>query len=122
MTAERARFGATVTDNTSRKSSRGVRLLPGPLTNPLPPRNLPVTREEILHRLSLCAEDICGVTPDSVTPATTLEGDLVLDSIDVYEFALEVEDRFGIVVPDVDVEACKTIGDVANLVARKLGV
>ncbi len=44
-----------------------------------------------------------------------------LDSLDVVEFILELEDKFSISFEAEDTKDIKTIGDLLNLVEKKLG-
>jgi acyl carrier protein len=46
-----------------------------------------------------------------------LDEDLDLDSLDRVQLAMEVEDHFGIVIPDEEVED-ETLGVVSGLIAR----
>lgn len=43
-----------------------------------------------------------------------------LDSIDFIELMMEVEDRFGIELPDEDIDRLHTTGDLVEYVERKL--
>jgi len=44
--------------------------------------------------------------------------DLGADSLDVVELIMEIEDVFGIEIPDEDVEEMETVEDVINYVAK----
>jgi acyl carrier protein len=48
--------------------------------------------------------------------------DLGADSLDTIELVMAVEDEFGIEISDDEAEACRTVQDSADLVARKLGM
>jgi len=56
-------------------------------------------------------KDVSNVTLDS-----TLEA-LELDSLDTFDIIFEAEEKFGIKVPNDQVEI-KTVGDVVNLIDR----
>ena len=47
--------------------------------------------------------------------------DLDVDSLDLVELAQIVEDEYGIEVQDSDLDKVETIGDVVELVSKRLG-
>ena len=55
-----------------------------------------------------------GVSEDQVTPEAKFIEDLGADSLDVVELLSRLEDEYGIVIPDDDVETLKTVSDVAT--------
>lgn len=48
--------------------------------------------------------------------------DLGADSLDTIELVMAVEDEFGIEISDDEAEACRTVQDSVDLLARKLGM
>lgn len=62
--------------------------------------------------------DQLGVDADAVTPDTTIEN-LGVDSLDLVETIMTVEDEFGITFDDGDVEGLKTVGDIADYIESK---
>jgi acyl carrier protein len=63
-----------------------------------------------------------GVDPGSVTFEADLADDLDLDSLDTVELTLGLEERFGIEIPDSDLEAVRTVSDAVDLIEAKLAV
>ena len=62
-----------------------------------------------------------GVDEDVViTPETSMMKDLDADSLDAVEIMMELEDEFGIEIPDEDAESFKTIGDIVKYVESKI--
>lgn len=49
---------------------------------------------------------------------TDIMDDLGADSLDIVEMLQIIEDDFGIVIPDEDVQTLKTVGDVADYIER----
>lgn len=47
--------------------------------------------------------------------------DLGLDSLDVVEYCLDLEDRYGIQFETEELDPSKTVGDLFALIASKLG-
>ncbi len=65
--------------------------------------------------------DTFGVPADDVRPEATFES-LELDSLDLVELLLAVEDETGVHVEDDELEGVRTVGDAARLVAAKAKV
>lgn len=58
------------------------------------------------------------VDADTITPTTNMRTDLDIDSLDLVEFVSEVEDHFGIMIPQDSLEGIQTVGDFADLVEK----
>ncbi|MFA6099114.1 MAG: acyl carrier protein [Patescibacteria group bacterium] len=57
---------------------------------------------------------------DDVTPNKNFADDLDIDSLDVSDLAMKVEDAFGIIIKDDEVEKIVTVSNLIDLVGRKL--
>lgn len=55
-------------------------------------------------------------TPAALGPDTRLREDLGADSLDLVVLACELEDRFGVEIPDTALDGARTIGDVLRVV------
>ncbi len=53
--------------------------------------------------------DKLGVSEDQVTAEASFIDDLNADSLDIVELVMELEDAFGIEIPDEDAEKLKTV-------------
>ena len=56
-----------------------------------------------------------------VKPENSLVADLGMDSLDLLEAVMAVEIEFDICVSDEEFERCATVGDIIDLVTRKVG-
>lgn len=54
-----------------------------------------------------------------VAPESRLVEDLGIDSLDLVGVVLQVQDRFGIELPDDDVARVRTVADLATSVAER---
>ena len=63
-----------------------------------------------------------GIEADSITPQATLLGDLDLDSLDTMELTLQMEERFGIEIPDESLEGLETVQDAVDLIEQRIPV
>ncbi len=49
-----------------------------------------------------------------MTPAAHFEKDLGLDSLDVVELVMALEEEFGIEIPDAEADKIASVGDAVN--------
>ncbi len=70
-------------------------------------------REIISEQL---VKDIAEVTPDKA-----FIDDLGADSLDIVEMVMEMEEEFGIEIPDEDAEKIKTVQDAITYITKKAG-
>lgn len=54
-----------------------------------------------------------GVDPDSIRPAANIVLDLDLDSLEMADLGVELENRFSITIPD-DLWGAETVGDLVD--------
>ena len=58
--------------------------------------------------------------PAKITEETNIQEDLGADSLDIVEIIMDIENEFGISIPDEDIVKFKTIGDAIKYIeARK---
>lgn len=60
-----------------------------------------------------------GIDQEVVTPEADLASDIGLDSLDVVELTLALEERYGIEVPDEELENVATVRDAIELIEAK---
>lgn len=71
------------------------------------------------EKLSELIVERMGVDQEQVKPEASFKEDLGADSLDVVEFIMELEDQFGIEVPDEDAEKLRTVEDVVKYIETK---
>ncbi len=79
-----------------------------------------VDEKEVEEKIKEIIARIYGVDPEKITPETRFVEDLGADSMTTIELVAEIEDTFGIEVPDEDVEKNQTVGDAIAYVVEKL--
>jgi acyl carrier protein len=52
----------------------------------------------------------------TVTLETSFVNDMGADSLDIVELVMELEDEFGVSIPDEDAEKMQTVGDVVKFI------
>lgn len=61
--------------------------------------------------------EILQVQPDKLPNHAVLAKDLNIDSLDLVELVIDVENRFGIRIVDEDIDKLITVGDLINRIA-----
>ena len=76
-----------------------------------------MTREEVLARIRehLAAE--LEVEPGRIGETTRFREDLEADSLDLVELVVELEDSYGVRIPDEQAAKIVTVGQAADFVA-----
>lgn len=67
----------------------------------------------MLEKIQEMLADALNIPVSKVTPDAKIVDDLGADSLDVVELLSQLEDEFGVTIPDDDVENLKTVQDVA---------
>ncbi len=57
---------------------------------------------------------------DEVTEDATFSDDLGADSLDIVELVMELEDEFGIEIPEEDLEKINTVGEAIAYIESKM--
>ena len=65
--------------------------------------------------IALTAEHL-GIDADSISETSSFKEDLGVDSLDLFELVMELEEEFGIEVPSEDLENLATVADMAKYI------
>ncbi|MGY1745491.1 acyl carrier protein [Blastococcus sp. SYSU D00695] len=77
--------------------------------------------EDIQAGLAEILEEVAGVAPADATPEKSFTEDLDVDSLSMVEIATEVENKFGVAIPDDELANIKTVGDAINYITANRG-
>ena len=72
----------------------------------------------MLEKVQGMLAEALGLPLDKVTADAKIVDDLGADSLDVVELLSRLEDEFGVMIPDEDVENLSTVADVANEIEK----
>jgi acyl carrier protein len=75
-------------------------------------------REEILTKIQEITADRLGVDESDVTPDASFREDLEADSLDLVELIMELEEQFGMEIPDEEAEKITTIEEAVDYVVE----
>jgi acyl carrier protein len=75
-------------------------------------------REEILTKIQEITADRLGVDETDVTPDASFREDLEADSLDLVELIMELEEQFGMEIPDEEAEKITTVEEAVDYVVE----
>ena len=67
----------------------------------------------MLEKIQAMLSEALNVPVEKITPDAKILEDLGADSLDVVELLSQLEDEYGIIIPDDEVENLVTVADVA---------
>jgi len=76
------------------------------------------TRAEITEGLAEILEEVAGVTPSDVAEEKSFTDDLDIDSLSMVEVVVAAEEKFGVKIPDDEVQNLKTVGDAVSYIEK----
>ncbi|MGT2930511.1 acyl carrier protein [Streptococcus dentasini] len=80
-----------------------------------------MTRSEIFAKISQMIKEQMHLESLEVTEETSFKDELGVDSIDLMEFVVNLEDEFAIEIPDDDIEDMTTLGNMLDYLTTKVG-
>lgn len=76
------------------------------------------TTEDVRSGLAEILEEVAGVSPDDVTADKSFTDDLDVDSLSMVEVVVAAEEKFGVKIPDDDVQNLRTVGDAVSYIEK----
>ena len=71
---------------------------------------------DIFEMLKAIAVNDIGIDADKITPESNIIKDLGLDSLDIVDMLMKVEETFGVTIDDGDVVEMRTVADVVRFI------
>lgn len=75
-------------------------------------------REQIYNDVIRILSADLEVSVDEIATDTNLNTELPFDSLQLYEFVIDLEENFNIKLPDEMLDQMKTVDDIVNLIMR----
>ena len=70
----------------------------------------------MLDKIKELIVDSLGIEEDQITMEASFKEDLKVDSLDLFEKVMSLEDEFGVEIPPEELEKMVTVGDVVNYI------
>jgi len=74
----------------------------------------------VFNRVKGLLEQEIGIDGDKVTLEAHLNNDLGIDSLDVFELVMAIEDEFEIEVPNEELAEIKTVKEIVAYIEKKV--
>jgi acyl carrier protein len=81
-----------------------------------------LTREEVLERIRAHLSEELGIHASKIEEQSRFKEDLEADSLDLVELVVELEDAYGIRMPEDEAEKIKTVGQAVDFVLAQVSV
>ena len=77
-----------------------------------------ITREKILEEVIRIMAETLEISPEEITADLNFNSDLPFDSLQLYEFVIDVEERYNIRLPDEVLDQVKTVSDIVDVIMK----
>lgn len=71
----------------------------------------------MLEKIKEITVENLGINADEITENTSFKEDLGVDSLDLFELVMALEEEFEVEIPAEDLETLVTVGDVMNYIS-----
>lgn len=73
----------------------------------------------MLERVKEIIEEKLGLDDVEITEATSFKDDLEVDSLDLFELVMALEEEYGVEIPSEDLAGLTTVGSVIEFIKSK---
>ena len=74
----------------------------------------PGEKATTLERVQYILREDLGYRDECLSPDARFEHDIGMDSLDIVDFVLEVEEEFGVTIEDEEMEEIRTVGSLVE--------
>jgi len=78
-------------------------------------------RAEIMSQILAILEDVAEISPEDVNENSVMMDDLDLSSMEILTVVADLEETFGLRIPEKELRNFVTIGDLADYLAENAG-
>jgi acyl carrier protein len=80
-----------------------------------------MNKSEVLEKVQNIISESIDIDVEKIIPEATLTDDLEIDSLELVDLTMNFESDLGVTIEDSELEGIKTVGDIVNLIEKKLG-
>lgn len=73
----------------------------------------------MLDKIKQLLAEQADINPEDVKPEASFQDDLGIDSLDLFEMVMSLEDEYGVEIPPEDLERIITIADIMQYLESK---
>ena len=84
-------------------------------------KNISMERAEIISQILAIREDVAEVSPEDVNEDSVLMDDLDLSSMEILTIVADLEETFGLRIPEKELRNFVTMGDLVDYLAANVG-
>ena len=84
-------------------------------------RKFSMERAEIISQILAILEDVAEVSPEDVSESSVLMDDLDLSSMEILTIVADLEETFGLRIPEKELRNFVTMGDLVDYLAANVG-
>ncbi len=77
-----------------------------------------LSRDEVYERVKVALVEKLGADEGAISDEASFQDDLSADSLDLVELIMELEDQFGLKIPDEDAQKLQTVGQAVDYVVE----
>ncbi len=77
-----------------------------------------LSRDEVYERVKVALVEKLGADEGAISDEAAFQEDLSADSLDLVELIMELEDQFGLKIPDEDAQRLQTVGQAVDYVVE----
>jgi acyl carrier protein len=80
-----------------------------------------MNKAEVLEKVQNIISESIDIDVEKIIPEATLTDDLEIDSLELVDLTMNFESDLGVTIEDSELEGIKTVGDIVDLIEKKLG-
>ena len=77
-----------------------------------------IQKEKVLSDVIRIMAETLEISSDEITSDLSFNTDLPFDSLQLFEFVIDVEERYNIRLPDEILDQVKSVGDIVDVIIK----
>jgi acyl carrier protein len=77
-----------------------------------------IQREKVFEEVVRIMAETLEISPEEISADLSFNSDLPFDSLQLYEFVIDVEETYNIRLPDEVLDEVKTVNDIVDVIIK----